>query len=268
MLAALFFVAMLKSAAWVGPATILPAMWVSARLPRGWSRAFGWCAGGTWATIDFALYPSWLPFGEAILGFFLRLILPAFIAETMGDLLDRQRRLEDQAGTDFVTGAANRRGFCRKAARSLRELGRSGPASLALLDIDDFKSINDAGGHENGDEVLRLAARTLAKNLRRADVLGRLGGDEFAIFLPRCGRTESLALLQRLLRDLELAMRETNRRVTFSIGVVTADKPPHDVARLLRRADELMYQAKSGGKNAVHAAVLNPRQRSGSAVAL
>jgi len=115
-----------------------------------------------------------------------------FIAQVQ-DVSDRRRvehELRDQASRDALTGVANRRAFLARLAHRLDALTRAGgDAALLVLDVDDFKAVNDRFGHAAGDEVLRALASRLARRLRRADVVGRLGGDEFAVLLADVTRS-------------------------------------------------------------------------------
>lgn len=168
-------------------------------------------------------------------------------------LLDALRRqLERErvdARTDGLTSLANRRAFIEAMALEAERARRHGhPVSLAYVDLDGFKAINDQRGHAEGDAVLVSVARTLRAGTRAFDVVGRLGGDEFGLLLPETDALAAGPFLARLRGELEAAMRYHGWRVGFSAGVVTWTRPPESVAEMLRRADALMYGAKEEGK--------------------
>jgi diguanylate cyclase (GGDEF)-like protein len=156
------------------------------------------------------------------------------------------------ARTDPLTGAANARTFYEALGaetRWSREVGR--PLTLAYLDLDNFKQLNDRLGHSTGDLALRHLALAIRRCLRAEDILARLGGDEFALLLPE---TDSAAAVQVLTRIHQLLTREMAAHgwaVTASIGVATFLRPPVDVDVMLRRVDALMYAVKRRGKNRV-----------------
>lgn len=171
------------------------------------------------------------------------------LASALRDLHDRQSLL---ARTDALTGVANRRAFYERAELELSRSRRLQEAlSVAYLDIDNFKRINDDLGHEAGDELLRSVASTFGRRIRTTDLVARLGGDEFALLLPSTGSEASLALLSELLRTLNTETERQAWPVTFSIGAVTFLRPPASVDDLLRRVDELMYRVKREGKAGV-----------------
>ena len=184
---------------------------------------------------------SFLIFGET-----LRSLRRAFLAE---------RKL---ARTDFLTGVANRRAFYEVLEKDLARIGRSGrPVSLAYLDIDDFKALNDSMGHQAGDEVLAGVGSALARGIRAGDLAARFGGDEFVVFLPGAGEPEAKGVLSRLAESLS-AMAEKGRwPVTFSIGMVVASSSSVTAQDLLREADRLLYEAKSSGKGGLRTGTLD-----------
>jgi diguanylate cyclase (GGDEF)-like protein len=160
-----------------------------------------------------------------------------------------------QAVTDDLTQLTNRRGFMQALEGEMRRGDRfGGSLSLVLLDLDDFKLINDRYGHHTGDEVLREVAKALQNRVRDVDVPGRLGGEEFAIILPQT----DLAGGKRLAENLRVAIERVRIgaadrvTVTASLGVVArgAGETPAD---LLQRADVALYRAKGAGKNRVAA---------------
>jgi diguanylate cyclase (GGDEF)-like protein len=154
--------------------------------------------------------------------------------------------------TDDLTGAANRRAFYQQARQEIARTDR--PLSLAYLDVDDFKQINDRLGHEKGDRVLALLVQILQAAVRPTDFVARLGGDEFAVLLPNTGPADAQWVAMRLRNRLQDAMQAETLPVTFSVGMLTYQQPPASVDELVSRADALMYAAKARGKNVVVAA--------------
>ena len=154
--------------------------------------------------------------------------------------------------TDGLTSLANARSFFETARAALIRQRRSlRPLTMAYVDIDYFKMVNDTLGHEAGDEVLRGVAARLSERIRETDFAARLGGDEFAILLPDTDATGARRVLAEMRASLaELAASE-GWPVSFSIGSATFVKPPEDVEEMVRTADELMYGVKRAGKNNV-----------------
>ena len=156
--------------------------------------------------------------------------------------------------TDPVTGLANRRAFDLE----LEAVGARGssPAHLAIVDIDHFKRVNDAHGHDNGDEVLRIVGEVLLAKVRRESLVARLGGDEFGLLLPGASPHYTAGIAIRLCESLAsrpLVMRghpEVSERITLSIGVA-ARHAGESSASWYARADAALYQAKRSGRNQV-----------------
>lgn len=144
-------------------------------------------------------------------------------------------QLRHAAGTDPLTGVANRRSWEAEAARDLAHALRSGePLTVAVLDLDHFKAVNDEEGHSAGDELLRSLARAWSRELRGADLLGRHGGDEFVLCLPATDTGSAHELLTRL---------RAGHPAAWSAGTASA-RPGDTLADLLRRADEELYRVK------------------------
>ncbi|WP_301548056.1 bifunctional diguanylate cyclase/phosphodiesterase [Micromonospora sp. C95] len=162
-----------------------------------------------------------------------------------------------QAVHDPLTGLANRAAMLGKGDQALRQLAHDQPVALLLLDIDQFKEVNDTLGHAAGDQLLRLTANRLGALARSGDLLARLGGDEFALLLssvPVVGdRAAPMAYALRQARDIAERLAAPTEvagvrmSVEVSVGVVVAPAGTADLTELLRRADIAMYQAKSGG---------------------
>jgi diguanylate cyclase (GGDEF)-like protein len=172
-------------------------------------------------------------------------------------LLDAAQRF---AMTDPLTGLDNRRAFFEHLDYSLALAARERrPLTLAYVDLDDFKRINDVHGHAAGDQVLRIVARTLSQALRRSDTVARMGGDEFALLLPGTDQAGAESLITKTRQALYEAFRTENARPTCSVGAVSFAEPPLDAERAIAMADRLMYEVKARGKDGV-AFVQEPRE--------
>jgi diguanylate cyclase len=183
------------------------------------------------------------------------------LSNRVGELEGELRRLSSEVSTDQLTQIANRRGLLQafdiECARLQRAEGdvpdEDKPAglSIGLLDIDNFKRLNDELGHSAGDEALKALAATVSKTLRPTDMVARYGGEEFVVLLPDTPVDEGQQILTRLQRSLTggLFMHENKQIfVTFSAGV-TAYCPGERIEDALERADMALYQAKRAGKN-------------------
>lgn len=169
------------------------------------------------------------------------------------------RRLEQLATTDSLTGLWNRRIFFERLEQEITRTQRSGDSlSLVLIDLDHFKNVNDTMGHQAGDEVLRRVGGLLQIAIRKSDVAARYGGEEMAIILPSADKEGALHLAEsiRLLVAAEcIAVGDLSLNVTASMGVATtADLAEPDAASLVEIADLALYRAKHGGRNRVEAA--------------
>ncbi len=156
------------------------------------------------------------------------------------------------ARSDFLTGAANSRSFFELASWEINRSRRyEHPFSVAHIDVDNFKTVNDTLGHSAGDDLLCLIVKTLQASLRETDVVARLGGDEFAVLLPETDQEQSRFVVQKAQQELMAAMRKHQWPVSFSMGVLTCLAPPQTVDELLKLADKLTYSAKNSGKNTI-----------------
>jgi diguanylate cyclase (GGDEF)-like protein len=157
-----------------------------------------------------------------------------------------------RASTDPLTGVLNRRGFGRLISREQKRASRyKRPFSIAFIDLDDFKKVNDQFGHAAGDRLLCIFADTVRKSLRSFDQIGRLGGDEFAILFPETEGDTALEVVNRIRARSAETLQQQGFHVTASIGLATY-APPHQENRdRLKQADELMYEAKRQGKDQI-----------------
>jgi diguanylate cyclase (GGDEF)-like protein len=171
--------------------------------------------------------------------------------------LDRQRRqLRMLANEDPLTGAANRRQLGADLELLTAPPRGQPPAVLAVLDLDHFKRVNDAFGHEAGDRVLVALVEQLSAELREHDGLYRLGGEEFVLLLPQARLDEAGPRLQRLREALNQRLALLPGAVTVSIGAAEL-KPGEDGSHWLARADAALYAAKQNGRNRVMLAAMS-----------
>jgi diguanylate cyclase (GGDEF)-like protein len=162
------------------------------------------------------------------------------------------RRLREQADRDFLTGLHNRRFLARELERRTHD-GLDGAFSLAVLDLDHFKSVNDRHGHDVGDQVLVRAAALLRDMLRSSDLVVRSGGEEFIVLMPGTDACAAAACGERIrnaVRDEPWERLAPGLRATVSVGVATTAEPA-DLEALIKLADERLYEAKRGGRDCV-----------------
>ncbi|MCW8930909.1 MAG: GGDEF domain-containing protein [Gammaproteobacteria bacterium] len=154
------------------------------------------------------------------------------------------------ADTDALTSLHNSRGFYVELANELLRSIRYGHKfSLAYIDIDNFKHINDSLGHSTGDKLLVEVAQCLKSSLRETDTVARLGGDEFVCLLPETEPEMSKKTFLKVSDMLSKVMQSHNWSVSFSIGLVTFETPPDDTKEAVAIADELMYCVKNNKKD-------------------
>ena len=190
----------------------------------------------------------WIPYWNAVvrLGFFL---IVTYILSELRQFTDREA---ERARTDYLTNAANLRSFYELAGDELSRARRfKRPLTLAYLDIDNFKFINDGLGHVAGDLLLRKVAETIRSSIRIIDKLARVGGDEFVVLFPETGPDSVNSVIERIQKGLRNVARENQWPITFSLGVLTCVKTPDSVDTMVTLADRLMYSVKATGKDGV-----------------
>jgi diguanylate cyclase (GGDEF)-like protein len=184
-------------------------------------------------------------------GFF---IVVALLLAALRKSLKHEQEL---ARTDYLTGAANMHSFFDLLQREIDLSQRyKQPLTLAYIDLDNFKIINDRFGHNAGNKVLCAIVNCAKSQLRKTDIVARLGGDEFAFLLPRTDQEAAQVIISKVHLSLLDEMQKINLPATFSIGVLTSNDEPHTTDELVRMADNLMYSVKNNGKNGINYSVL------------
>ncbi len=245
---------------YLGP--VAAATWYAGR-PAGVPLAVMSCL--VWYVADVAAghtysHPA-IPVWNALvrLGFFL---ITSLLLSALRDSLGTQRHL---ARTDSLTGLSSRRAFEEMLDRDLAQARRRRSAiTLAYLDLDDFKTVNDTLGHAEGDQVLRATGRVLRSTIRQTDTAARLGGDEFALILPDTDSHQAQEFVGRLVQQLHDACGTNKAKLCCSIGVVTFLVPVLSGDTAISAADALMYDIKRKGKGAVAFSVFGDSAQLGS----
>ena len=177
------------------------------------------------------------------------------------ELIKSLEREKTFARMDYVTGTLNTRYF---HALAQREIDRSSryryPFTIAYIDVDNFKMVNDSFGHVTGDKVLYAVADCMQRHLRKTDIVARVGGDEFAILLPEVETSLAKAVISKMHRKLLEEMQKYNWPVTFSMGVLSFTDAPPSVNEMLNMVDKLMYSVKNRGKDNITFASYPGRQ--------
>lgn len=208
---------------------------------------------GTSLYMVFHGLPESAPFWQLVLAY----LSPVIVLLSFAGLIFRQKiimqKLLDESRTDALTGIRNRRGFLEIAYFELSRLNRAEQLStLALIDIDNFKSINDTQGHAVGDALLVAVSRCMVTTLREIDIVARMGGDEFVVLLPETDVEMSKVVLERLHTNLKMLLQSFDQSASTSIGAVAIHASNEvKIDEILARADAVMYAVKSAAKDGI-----------------
>lgn len=177
-------------------------------------------------------------------------ILVAVLLSALKKSLEKERL---NSRTDHLTQLSNSKFFMETLKIESQRAKRYGHRfSLAYMDIDNFKNVNDTLGHHAGDQLLQNIAATIRETIRQTDIVGRMGGDEFCILLPETDQNKARDVLQRLGEKLNELFLTEPYKITFSMGCMTYQKIPDSSDEIIQKADNLMYQVKKKGKNNIH----------------
>lgn len=199
------------------------------------------------ADLNASIYDYWwLPYWNALvrLGFFL---ITVYLLAALKQAYEYQKQL---AQTDSLTGLINRHFFLELLQlESLRSLRYQRHLTLAYIDLDNFKLINDLYGHHCGDKLLKLITQAIKQEIRNTDIFARLGGDEFALLLPETNYESAQIILKRISYCCQQTIQSEFSSVGLSIGAITFIQPLNSISGMLHKVDLLMYEVKKAGKN-------------------
>lgn len=234
------------------PLYFIPLMVAAWYLPKRQSLLFSFFATPVWTA---AIYLTGYQYSRAFVWVFnfitqsIAFALVTLLVAHLKESLDREHHL---GRMDPLTKLPNSRFFHEQALILLRLCHRNRrPITLAYLDLDNFKAVNDTLGHLQGDDLLRQVAELFKNHFRSSDLMARIGGDEFVILLPETSATEAQVVLDHLRRCIEHLPQCQVLTVTASIGAVSYRVAPMEIEQLISAADRFMYHVKKTGKNRV-----------------
>jgi diguanylate cyclase (GGDEF)-like protein len=200
--------------------------------------------------------PATLVYWGEMLALISPVILVAYITTMLSaDIRFAVDKIKQVSDTDDLTGLYNMRAFSAMLQRSFKQAVRhSHPLSVAMIDSDNFKLINDNHGHESGNRLLQHLVRCVRDELRGSDVMARFGGDEFVVLLPETNRRGAHEVAERIRKAVELSrfdIRGGDLNTTVSIGIASYPEDGGNLEVILDKADKAMYRAKQRGRNKV-----------------
>jgi diguanylate cyclase (GGDEF)-like protein len=229
---------------------LLPVALAAWRLPQPWVSLTAISCAVAWALVHSCETDGQLAAAVVAVNVGMEVLVFLSFGLLLSTLRHRLYRERWLANTDALTGVANRRAFESELLREMERCRRfQQPFTLAYLDIDGFKQVNDQLGHRAGDDLLRSLARTLRQGVRSVDLVARLGGDEFVVLMPATDGFGALVVVQRLQQEIADFSRMFNTGVTIGCLTVLREPPPLD--ELVARADRLLYEQKQNGRGRV-----------------
>ena len=236
---------------------LLPIIMVTWLLGKHWGMLISVVSAFSWLLADLSMIDRFSISFIPLVNESFRLLVFLFVVLMITrhkNILETQKEL---AMMDPLTGVANRRAFFHLAGTEIDRSRRyRNPFSVMVIDIDDFKQINDHCGHHTGDRLLITVVETIKHHVRAIDIVARFGGDEFVVLLVKSEERSAALVARKLQKQLLDIMQKNQWGVTFSIGVATYHSAPDSVDETIKAADELMYHVKHNGKNNIRQAVL------------
>jgi len=229
---------------------LIPIMWITWQSGKKSGFFISLLSAIAWLEADLLAehlytHPA-IPYWNAFMRFGI-FVLITYILSILKKSLENEKKL---ARLDHLTQAANYRSFSEAIFLEIQRAQRyKHPFSLAYLDLDNFKLVNDRFGHEAGNKLLQETVALMQTETRKTDLVGRLGGDEFAILMPETDKRSARDVLVRIKNKFALEMENKNYQVSMSIGCITYLDVPLEVDDILQKADELMYSIKKRGKD-------------------
>lgn len=247
---------------WTGNELVLSVFYVFPISLVGWytDRKFGLLASlastSVWLIADsanpVAYSHPFIPVWNTLIRFSFFVIITLLLTRLKSAL----QRESELARIDYLTGAVNNRFFHELLQMEVDRLERyEHPFTLAYIDVDNFKAVNDRFGHVTGDRVLRAVVVSIWKHSRKTDTIARMGGDEFALLLPETDQKAARTILPDIQKSLSNDMQKNNWPVTFSIGALTCRGGSLSTQKVIQQADDLMYMVKQKGKNSIRYSV-------------
>ena len=229
---------------------VLPISLITWLTSRRYGLAASISSALVWLYADLATGNSYINPLIPIWNTLIRLAFFSIITLLLSALRRATQRESELARIDYLTGAVNSLSFYEFAQKEIDRSQRyRHPFTIAYLDLDNFKMVNDRFGHAVGDQVLRVVVSSVRKNMRKTDLVARLGGDEFAMFFPETNQESARAAFSKIQAGLLEEMRLKSWPITFSLGVLTCMAALNGIDELVKLADDLMYLAKRDGKN-------------------
>jgi len=179
------------------------------------------------------------------------------LSETNAKLNDLNKELQELSHKDYLTGLYNRRFFAEESTRAIAmSLRNNSEFSIVMMDIDNFKSINDTYGHSAGDTIIVAVANKLQELIRKSDIAARFGGEEFVLLLHEISSQNAMKVAENvrsMVQELEIETESYKIKFTISFGVAQFDtfKDDNNIEHTIARADKALYEAKNSGKNKV-----------------
>ena len=228
---------------------IVIAAWYA---PKNYGVLIAYLAAGIWLITDIGSGREYSHQAIAVWNTAMRLCIFLIIAKCISLFHELFHNEEIAADTDALTGILNARGFKeRMEVEHSRSKRYNRPFSLAYIDIDNFKYVNDTFGHAEGDRLLTTIVNSFETKLRATDIFARLGGDEFAILFPETSSDTVHHAFAHAHQYATTNIQENNWPVTFSVGIVTFDSVPDSIEMALEITDNVMYGVKKNMKNSV-----------------